>query len=151
MNVPYMYVHIIWSQKIIPSSFNWSKDNSILTPGTASRKHSNFMPDPGIPLLFSADNSDYRGSGWSRGHMAPAGDNKFDQVNVLWYQLYLLGSIFIGSEYPVKVYQLESQQDSSSQSAALYPEAKHTEHSIFVEEFRNQLDSKRLVFFKTLY
>eukprot|EP00105_Crassostrea_gigas_P043710 XP_019927858.1 PREDICTED: nuclease EXOG, mitochondrial [Crassostrea gigas] len=47
--------------------------------GTASRKHSNFMPDPSIPPLFSADNSDYRGSGWSRGHMAPAGDNKFDQ------------------------------------------------------------------------
>lgn len=114
------------AKKIIPSSFNWFKDNSFLTAGTASRKHSNFMPDPGIQLLFSADNSDYRGSGWSRGHMAPAGDNKFDQVNVLWYQLYLLGSIFIDSEYPVKVYQLESQQDSSSQSAALYPEAKHT-------------------------
>lgn len=97
------------AKKIIPSSFNWFKDNSFLTPGTASRKHSNFMPDPGITLLFSADNSDYRGSGWSRGHMAPAGDNKFDQVNVLWYQLYLLGSIFIDSEYPVKVYQLESQ------------------------------------------
>lgn len=86
-SLPYMYVHIKYmEQKIIPSSFNSCKDKSfltMLTPGTASRKHSNFMPDPGIPSLFSADNSDYRGSGWSRGHMAPAGDNKFDQVHVL--------------------------------------------------------------------
>lgn len=81
-------VHIKYmEQKMIPSSFNWCKDKSFLTLGTASRKHSNFMPDPGIPLLFSADNSDYRGSGWSRGHMAPAGDNKFDQVLQL-YHLY---------------------------------------------------------------
>ena len=27
-----------------------------------------------------ATNEDYRGSGWSRGHMCPAGDNKWDEV-----------------------------------------------------------------------
>ncbi|XP_061167169.1 nuclease EXOG, mitochondrial-like [Saccostrea echinata] len=47
--------------------------------GSANRKYSKFMPDSQIPSLFSADNSDFLGSGWSRGHMAPAGNNKHDQ------------------------------------------------------------------------
>ncbi|XP_074755973.1 nuclease EXOG, mitochondrial isoform X1 [Athene noctua] len=47
------------------------------TLGNADRRHCKFKPDPNIPLMFSAVNEDYLGSGWSRGHMAPAGDNKF--------------------------------------------------------------------------
>ncbi|XP_060103980.1 nuclease EXOG, mitochondrial [Heteronotia binoei] len=47
------------------------------TVGNADRKHCKFRPDPSIPPLFSAMNEDYIGSGWSRGHMAPAGDNKY--------------------------------------------------------------------------
>nr|XP_022304723.1 nuclease EXOG, mitochondrial-like [Crassostrea virginica] len=49
------------------------------TQGSANRKYSKFIPDPGIPSLFTAENSDYVHSGWSKGHMAPAGNNKFDQ------------------------------------------------------------------------
>ncbi|KAM5190674.1 nuclease EXOG, mitochondrial [Callospermophilus lateralis] len=45
--------------------------------GDADRKHCKFKPDPNIPPVFSAFNEDYVGSGWSRGHMAPAGNNKF--------------------------------------------------------------------------
>ncbi|XP_069898538.1 nuclease EXOG, mitochondrial isoform X1 [Dipodomys merriami] len=45
--------------------------------GDADRKHCKFQPDPRIPSAFSAHNEDYLGSGWSRGHMAPAGNNKF--------------------------------------------------------------------------
>ncbi|XP_025317056.1 nuclease EXOG, mitochondrial isoform X2 [Canis lupus baileyi] len=45
--------------------------------GDANRKHCKFKPDPNIPPTFSAFNEDYIGSGWSRGHMAPAGNNKF--------------------------------------------------------------------------
>uniref|UniRef100_A0A8C8ZQZ7 Nuclease EXOG, mitochondrial n=1 Tax=Prolemur simus TaxID=1328070 RepID=A0A8C8ZQZ7_PROSS len=45
--------------------------------GDADRKHCKFKPDPNIPPIFSAFNEDYVGSGWSRGHMAPAGNNKF--------------------------------------------------------------------------
>lgn len=44
--------------------------------GEADRKHCKFRPDPTIPGAFTAHNDDYLGSGWSRGHMAPAGDNK---------------------------------------------------------------------------
>ena len=47
-----------------------------------------FKPDPGVLQTFSAQNSDYLGSGWSRGHMSPAGDNKSDKVcNTQWSKL----------------------------------------------------------------
>ncbi|XP_066484772.1 nuclease EXOG, mitochondrial [Tiliqua scincoides] len=51
-----------------------SKDKTV---GNAERKYCKFRPDPSIPPVFSAMNEDYLGSGWSRGHMAPAGDNKY--------------------------------------------------------------------------
>ncbi|XP_069816586.1 nuclease EXOG, mitochondrial [Dendropsophus ebraccatus] len=44
--------------------------------GVADRKHCRFKPDPNIPQIFTATNEDYLRSGWSRGHMAPAGDSK---------------------------------------------------------------------------
>ncbi|XP_016339984.1 nuclease EXOG, mitochondrial isoform X1 [Sinocyclocheilus anshuiensis] len=47
--------------------------------GHADRKHCRFRPDPGVPELFTARNQDYLRSGWSRGHMAPAGDNKISE------------------------------------------------------------------------
>ncbi|XP_040289807.1 nuclease EXOG, mitochondrial [Bufo bufo] len=47
------------------------------TVGIADRKHCRFKPDPSIPEIFSASNEDYLHSGWSRGHMAPAGDTKY--------------------------------------------------------------------------
>lgn len=47
--------------------------------GRAERKHCKFKPDPEIPELFTARNEDYLRSGWSRGHMAPAGDNKISE------------------------------------------------------------------------
>ncbi|XP_053116012.1 nuclease EXOG, mitochondrial isoform X5 [Hemicordylus capensis] len=47
------------------------------TTGNAERKYCKFRPDPSIPSVFSAMNEDYLGNGWSRGHMAPAGDNKY--------------------------------------------------------------------------
>ncbi|XP_056119603.1 nuclease EXOG, mitochondrial-like [Rhinichthys klamathensis goyatoka] len=47
--------------------------------GQADRKHCKFKPDPEIPEAFTARNEDYLRSGWSRGHMAPAGDNKISE------------------------------------------------------------------------
>jgi nuclease EXOG len=45
----------------------------------AKRKGVNFSADPLVPMQFRSTNQDYWGSGWSRGHMAPAGDNKHCQ------------------------------------------------------------------------
>ncbi|CAG2223449.1 EXOG [Mytilus edulis] len=47
--------------------------------GPADRRKIKFKSDPNVQTEFSAENSDYLGSGWSRGHMAPAGDNKHSQ------------------------------------------------------------------------
>ena len=46
------------------------------------RSKSSFRPDPNIPEIFQAKNEDYFKSGWTRGHMAPAGDNKLDQESM---------------------------------------------------------------------
>ena len=40
----------------------------------AERMKSSFQPDPNIPAIFQAKNEDYYKSGWTRGHMAPAGN-----------------------------------------------------------------------------
>ena len=39
----------------------------------------NFHEDEDVPMP-RATLDDYRGSGWSRGHMCPAGDNKWDRI-----------------------------------------------------------------------
>lgn len=48
----------------------------------AKRKRSTFQPDPEVLACHSATNDDYRESGWSRGHMAPAGNYKFCQKSM---------------------------------------------------------------------
>lgn len=39
-----------------------------------SKRTDDFRPDPWIPPAFSATNEDYKGSGYDRGHLAPAAD-----------------------------------------------------------------------------
>eukprot|EP01113_Clastostelium_recurvatum_P028943 TRINITY_DN3494_c0_g1_i1.p1 TRINITY_DN3494_c0_g1~~TRINITY_DN3494_c0_g1_i1.p1 ORF type:complete len:397 (-),score=13.03 TRINITY_DN3494_c0_g1_i1:135-1325(-) len=57
----------------------------------ADRKHSQFTGDaPSIPEVFRADNKAYLGSGWSRGHMAPAGDVRHSQLAL--DETFILGS-----------------------------------------------------------
>lgn len=48
------------------------------TDGVVPRDNS-YYEDEDVPLP-RATNEDYRGSGWSHGHMCPAGDNKWDGV-----------------------------------------------------------------------
>lgn len=54
--------------------------------GTIGRNGKNFRPDEKLNAV-QADNFDYRGSGWSRGHMAPAGDFKWDE-QAMWDTFY---------------------------------------------------------------
>ncbi len=50
------------------------------TDGPHSRKGLNFRQDPSAKVK-QAENDDYRNSGWSRGHMAPA--NRYGRINVV--------------------------------------------------------------------
>ncbi|XP_028396223.1 nuclease EXOG, mitochondrial-like [Dendronephthya gigantea] len=59
-----------------------TKEKLTMADNQAERSKSSFQPDPNIPEIFQAKNDDYFKSGWTRGHMAPAGDNKFDQKSM---------------------------------------------------------------------
>ena len=51
----------------------------------ANRKKSKFRPDNRVDENIRPSNDDYWDSGWSRGHMAPAGNNKHcQQVKVIY-------------------------------------------------------------------
>ena len=48
----------------------------------AIRRHNAYYEDEDVPTP-RATNADYKGSGWSRGHMCPAGDNKWDETAMI--------------------------------------------------------------------
>ena len=58
--------------------------------GEARRPGNAWQEDLDVPLP-RANSDDYRGSGWSRGHMCPAGDNKWDEKAM--YETFLYTNI----------------------------------------------------------
>lgn len=61
----------------IPDWVAWKLTSQRLS-GTAKRTD-NFLPDPDLPETFRSYHADYSRSRYDRGHMAPAGDMKWDQ------------------------------------------------------------------------
>ncbi|OII78208.1 DNA RNA non-specific endonuclease family protein [Cryptosporidium andersoni] len=63
---------------------NWvaEKINFDTYTGEADRRSSVFRADPDVPLLWNAENRDYYCSGYSRGHLASAGQHKDTEENL---------------------------------------------------------------------
>ena len=59
-------IWVSWHLTAEHADGEWNRDN-------------NYYEDDEVPLP-RASNDDYKGSGWTRGHMCPAGDNKWDEV-----------------------------------------------------------------------
>ena len=59
-------IWVFWHLNTEHADGEWPRDNI-------------YYEDEEVPLP-RASNDDYKGSGWTRGHMCPAGDNKWDEV-----------------------------------------------------------------------
>lgn len=61
----------------------WVAEHLISKRVTGVIKRANFQPDPDLNIGKRAELIDYRGSGYDRGHMAPAGNMRWDQQAML--------------------------------------------------------------------
>lgn len=59
----------------IPNWVAWELNAEKLVERESRNKH--FLPDPNLPEDKAVTSDEYRNSGWDRGHMCPAGDNKY--------------------------------------------------------------------------
>ena len=76
-------------QTRLPNWVAWHLTSEHLK-GNIRRPGNAFHEDFDVPVP-RATNSDYKGSGWSRGHMCPAGDNKWDSEAM--YDSFLFSNI----------------------------------------------------------
>lgn len=69
----------------VPNYVAWTLTREEAKGGEVGKRTDNFAPDPNVPGCPTLD--DYRGSGYDRGHMAPAGDMKWsiDAMNACFY------------------------------------------------------------------
>lgn len=61
----------------IPNWVAWELNASKLLELESRKSH--FITDPDINPIIAITTNDYKGSGWDRGHMCPAADNKWDR------------------------------------------------------------------------
>ena len=61
----------------LPNWVAWELTENRLADNCSRARH--FYPDPDIPRGIAVETGDYSKSGWDRGHMCPAGDNKWDE------------------------------------------------------------------------
>lgn len=73
----------------LPNWVAWHLTSSHAT-GEQKRPNNAFHEDQDVPLP-RATNIDYKDSGWSRGHLCPAGDNKWDPEAM--YESFLLSNV----------------------------------------------------------
>lgn len=59
----------------IPNWVAWELNAEKLVERESRNKH--FSPDPKLPQDMAITTDEYKNSGWDRGHMCPAGDNKY--------------------------------------------------------------------------
>lgn len=63
------------SDLCIPNWVAWELNAEKLVERESRNKH--FLPDPELPEEMAVTTDEYKNSGWDRGHMCPAGDNKY--------------------------------------------------------------------------
>lgn len=65
------------AQTACPNYVSWCL-TAAQTSGHVSRDGADFLPDPLLAPAKQVTTDDYRGSGFDRGHMCPAADNRYD-------------------------------------------------------------------------
>ena len=77
-----MHIDYVSSLNLRTRVPNWVAEHltRVADGENVDRKHSRFRAEREVPEMWRATNEDYRGSHFSRGHMAPAGSHKSSQA-----------------------------------------------------------------------
>ena len=64
------------TDNLLPNWVAWELYKEKLTEDAS--RYKKFLPDPDLPKEYAITTHEYTHSGWNRGHMCPAADNKWD-------------------------------------------------------------------------